>query len=342
MPPRSYFTSPRVTDYLAYCSAFFPDEYDVARTFMDETGLPYIRSELHISAYLGVSSSLIRQILHNKKYHYRTFPITKRDGSERTVHAPKTYLKVIHWWILDNILRKAPISDHAHGFSIGRGYLSNAQAHVGCNHILNVDIENFFPSIDQRMIYGVFRGLGFDASGARLLMELTSLQDQAPTGAPTSPYISNILLKSCDNKLASISETNGIKYTRYADDMVFSSSHWISDTFLGNVTSLINSYGFKLNTTKTQFMGTGDRMEVTGLVINNGRVSLNREWRNWARGYVHKSWRNPAQLSSNIHVLTGIHGTLRMIDPDGEYLLTQRCSEAIQRIKSVLADSHFI
>ena len=194
MPPRSFYLEPLGTDYLAYARAFFPGEFDRAKEFIEKTGHPFIGNGTHLAAYLGISHSLIRQILHNKKYHYRIFPIPKRNGDYRIICTPKTYLKVVQWWILDNIIGHVNLDDSVHGFRKGRSYISNARQHLGCRHILNVDIEKFFPSISFTMVKEVFSSLGYPEEGADVLAKLTTLNGEAPTGAPTSPTLGNLVL----------------------------------------------------------------------------------------------------------------------------------------------------
>ncbi len=198
MPPRSYFNNPRTSDYLAFAEAYFPDELDEARAFIETTGLPFIESAKHIASYLSISPSLIRQILHKKEYHYRQFELKKSDGTPRVISTPKTYLKVIQWWICDNILNRSLQQEAIHGFTRGRSYITNAQSHAGCQHMLNMDIEKFFPSISVKMISGWFREIGYGPNGAKLLAELCSLDGSAPTGAPTSPAIGNHVLLDCN------------------------------------------------------------------------------------------------------------------------------------------------
>lgn len=129
MPPRSYYADPRISDYVAFASAYFPEEKALAAEFAERTGLPYVESSAHVAAYLGVSPSLVRQIMHKPSYHYREFTLKKADGGERKISTPKTYLKVVQWWILDNILAPQQLGECVHGFRSGRSYVTNARTH---------------------------------------------------------------------------------------------------------------------------------------------------------------------------------------------------------------------
>lgn len=333
MPPRSYYNSPRVDDYVAFSRALFPSEIEAATAFSISTGRPYIVTENHLASYLGISGSIIRQILERKVFHYRMFPLKKTDGTRRIIKTPKTYLKVIQWWINDNVLSTGDLRENVHGFRKGRSYISNAIAHNGAKHILNVDIRKFFPSITFEMILGVFRDLGYNAEGATLLAELTSLDGMAPTGAPTSPQIGNLVLFEFDGKTAELAAANNIIYTRYADDLTFSSQNRIENDFLEQVTDIIQARGFVLNDKKTRFLGRGDRMDVTGVVINDG-VNLPVEWRNWARGFLHRVVHNPDDFVSEHSTIAGMMGVLKSIDPEEKKRLTQKARLALEALRT--------
>lgn len=332
MPPRSYYNSPRVDDYLALARAFFPEEAAAAAAFAESERRPYIENETHLASYLGISPSVIRQILRHPKFHYRTFKLKKADGTNRIIRTPRTYLKVIQWWISDNILSTKEPNDSVHGFRKGRSYITNASAHAGARHLLNLDILKFFPSITEAMIIGIFRTLGYSQAGASLLARLTSLDGEAPTGAPTSPAIGNLVLAEFDSAVSRIATENNILYTRYADDLTFSSQNHINEDFLIAISTLVRDSGFELNIKKTRFLGHGARMDVTGIVINDG-LNLPIEWRNWARGYLQRVVRNPPAFVTHHSTVAGILGVLKSIDPTGQRRLTQKAKSALDAIQ---------
>lgn len=328
MPPRSYYLEPRPDDYKAFARSFFPEEQDACDDFVDRFGLPFIEGSHHLAAYVGVSKSIVDQIVRRPKFHYRTFSIPKGDGTPRKITSPRTYLKVIQWWINDNILSHADFGDVVHGFRAGRSFVSNAKTHHGAKHILNVDIEEFFPSISPEMVEGCFRSFGYGDTGAKLLTALTTYKNSAPTGAPTSPLLGNIVLGPMDKVLEDISSKSGMVYTRYADDLTFSSLEMIDVDFVKVVSEIVAEQGFKLKPKKTRFMGRGDRMEVTGVVIND-RVNLPRSWRNYARGYVHRVLSSPEQYKKARSKIAGIYGSLKAVDPEESNRLTRQAREAL-------------
>ena len=331
MPPRSYYIEPKRSDYLAIAEAFFPDELAAAREFVEHTGLPYLRSPAHVASYLGVSPKLVRQILHKPSYHYRFFKIPKADGRSRQITTPKTYLKVVQWWICDNILDQMPLHDCVHGFRRGRSYLTNARVHYGQRHFLNVDIESFFPSIEAGLVEAAFLEMGYQADGARVLRELVTLGGAAPTGSPTSPMIGNLVLSKFDAFLADYSVERGLTYTRYADDITISSEHWIDEVVLQDVSGLVQEFGFKLNAKKTKFMGPGNRQEVTGIVLNSS-PNLPRDWCNSVRGYLHRVKLAPHKHVDEYAKVQGILGTLLAADPQAQRKITKNARETVDMV----------
>lgn len=339
MPPRSYYNSPRPSDYVAFAEAFFPEDLNKVQEFAESHGLPYIDSSHHLAGYLGVSPSLIRQIIHKPSYHYREFPLTKANGDKRLISTPKTYLKVVQWWIADNILEKIELSDCVHGFRRNRSYVSNAVAHKGSKHVLNVDVKSFFDNIGIDVIFNVFSSLGYGEAGSLVLSSLTSKNGIAPTGAPTSPMIANAAFRQIDTQLSNYAANKGLKYTRYADDLTFSGMSWIEHDIVEDVSKIVESGGFQLNTSKTKFMGPGDRKEVTGVVINS-ELNTSKEWRNYVRGYLHRVLLNAPQHAGELPKVRGILGILQQFDVDNNKKLTRQAKETVAQLVKIKSDDN--
>jgi retron-type reverse transcriptase len=274
----------------------------------------------------------VRQILHKPSYHYRYFEISKADGGSRQITTPKTYLKVLQWWICDNILDQVSLHDCVHGFRRGRSYLTNAQTHFGKKHMLNVDIERFFPSIGSDLVEAAFCAMGYPADSARLLQSLTTLNGAAPTGSPTSPMIGNLVLADFDAHVSKYASERGLTYTRYADDLTISSDDWIGEDVLRDVSAFVEEYGFRLNDRKTNFMGPGDRQEVTGIVLNS-TPNVPRNWCNTVRGYLHRIRRAPNEHANEYAKVQGILGTLLAVDPNARRRITKSAQETAWLLK---------
>ncbi|MEH6721626.1 MAG: reverse transcriptase family protein [Aurantimonas endophytica] len=344
MPPRSFYADPSLSHYQSIIDQFFPDISQEASAFSADRGLPFINSISHLSAYMGIEASLIRQILHKREYHYRHFDLLKKDGTKRSISSPRTYLKVIQWWMLDNVFQRVDLPESVHGFRRGRSYISNAEIHLGSNHLLSVDLEAYFPSILTDRVSNVFQKIGYGIEISSTLSQLVTFKGALPQGSPCSPYIANIVFYDADGEIKKICDENGYRYTRYADDITISSDQRIPKDFLATITKIIAVNGFSLNTNKTRFAGRGDRMEVTGLVIN-AVPSLPREWRYRAKAAFHQATREPEAFMERLHELQGLFGALLATDPNERSAITRKGRAALlavrdQATKQRLSDSH--
>lgn len=307
MPTRSYFfpnNFRHLEEVLESEGSNFSAE--VREKFRNNNIAPIVEPG-NLPIFLGISPKIIFSIRRKAHRHYRSFDIRKKNGSIREINSPRTYLKVIQWWILDNILTRIELPDHIFGFAPGRSAVQNAIFHSGANHVLNVDIVDFFPSISKRRVESVFRDLGYSHDVAKLLSELCTLDDRLPQGAPTSPAIANLVLRSLDRELANLARNARCIYSRYADDLTFSSKTWIENEFLQGVEAAIKNAGFRLNRKKTRFAGKGDQMEVTGIVINDV-TQPTRTWRQRTRAKLHRLDVGRRLTRRDLSYLHGISG----------------------------------
>ncbi|WP_433760931.1 retron St85 family RNA-directed DNA polymerase [Brucella anthropi] len=307
MPTRSYYFPKEfihLEEILRAEEGDFPCE-ETSR--FRELGLPPILTKGALPLFLGISPKTIFSIRHHPRKHYRSFTLKKKDGSKRDIDTPRTYLKVIQWWILDNILNHVEIAENVFGFVAGRSAIQNAQYHLGSKHVLNVDIKQFFPSITIDQVRAIFCSLGYHEEVADMLSELCCLDGHVPQGAPTSPAIANLVLRELDTELTNLAENSGLRYSRYADDLTFSSQSWIEGEFLSFVDNAVQVAGFELKPEKTRFSGSEGRMEVTGVVINE-KIQPSRVWRKRVRAALHKMHLSPRLTRRERSYLLGVIG----------------------------------
>lgn len=222
---------------------------------------------------------------------YYTFSIPKKSGGVRVITAPDEELKAKQRRILKNIQNKFWISKRAHGFTKKRNILTNAKAHVGKRWILNLDIRDFFPSITGITIRRVKQKNGKEV-GINLDPALVLYNGELPQGAPTSPFLSNYCMREFDTQIPNLLRklvSDDIEYTRYADDLTFSSDSHAIEKVVDIVESKLDSMGMELNTDKTRLLGRGERQEVTGLNINSGRPTIPKKYRRKVRALVHRA-----------------------------------------------------
>ena len=210
---------------------------------------------------------------------FRTFHIRKKSGGLREIKAPCRQLDVILTCV--NILLKSIYepSDVAMGFTSGRSVLNNAQVHVGHNYVFNIDLKDFFPSISQARVWKRLQLAPFNFSQevANILAGLCCSYDEEvnanvlPQGSPASPLLTNTICDKLDRRMKGVAKRFGLHYSRYADDMTFSSMHNVyqeGSKFRLEIQRIISEQGFHMNERKTRLQKIGSRQEVTGLTVN--------------------------------------------------------------------------
>ncbi len=225
----------------------------------------------------------------SREASYVDFEIPKKAGGVRKISAPVESLKQIQQSL--NLLLQAlcEVSPEATGFVPGRSIVTNATAHLGSSVVFNCDLENFFPSITIEMVHRTLNGeLKCYKPSCRVLSILSRLMtvprtdgvEALPQGAPTSPYISNLILKPLDKRLSKFAENNGYRYTRYADDITFSRAGSFNPCFpmkTDTILSIIEDFGLNVNHKKTRLSFSSGHMEVTGLSFGM-KVNVSRRY----------------------------------------------------------------
>ena len=275
---------------------FKSDRYAHTAAAVVPTHRPLIKQCSDIGRYLGISPLIILGVMNNADKHYRNFQFRKKSGGMREIDAPRTYLKVIQWWLLDTILSTTEPSPHAHGFVKGRSFVTNAKIHLGSRFILNVDVQDFFPSISFDQVTNEFLALGYRLGLSRDLAKLTTLNGRLPQGAPTSPALANLILRRVDGELSELATRNSLRFSRYADDITFSSQVRIPQAIVSEVSSILASVGLQLNPSKTRFMGRNQKLEITGLLLGRDGVVLDRRYLNGLRGWFSAARRDPVKF----------------------------------------------
>lgn len=221
-----------------------------------------------------------------KRFH--TFHIRKKSGGLREIKAPCSQLDVILTCV--NVLLKSVYepSDVAMGFASGRSVLKNAQVHVGHNYVFNIDLKDFFPSIPQARVWNRLQLAPFNFSQeiSNILAGLCCSYDAnvkanvLPQGSPASPLLTNAICDKLDRRMKGVAKRFGLHYSRYADDMTFSSMHNVyqeDGDFRKEIARIISEQGFRMNESKTRLQKTGTRQEVTGLTVN-AIANLSRQY----------------------------------------------------------------
>jgi len=218
---------------------------------------------------IGVSPRLISSFMFDASDHYRKFSISKKSGGERTIHAPRTMLKVVQYWILDYLLYKLKIHRACTSYQKGLSIYDNAYIHTKMKYVANFDIENFFPSITSVDLENFLIVSGFEKSASSIISKIVTLNGSLPQGAPTSPIISNAFLFEFDESMHALCEEKSLNYSRYADDITISGNNYAEILDCIKFAEIqLNKKKFFLNRKKTRVTGQTSRQVVTGLVVN--------------------------------------------------------------------------
>lgn len=215
---------------------------------------------------------------------YTTFTIPKKSGGNRLIHSPDEVLKNIqrtlaakllnhHHQIYANQYHKRQIS---HGFEKQKSIITNAKNHLNKDIIINIDIDHFFESFHFGRVKGFFqknKDFKSPKNIAIMLAQLTCYNGSLPQGAPTSPIIANLICNILDMRIISLVKKYKLYYTRYADDLTFSTNdhkmYYKTSTFLLELKEVINEFGLKLNDSKTRISYKNSKQEVTGITVND-------------------------------------------------------------------------
>ena len=217
-------------------------------------------------------------ISNNVENNYDVYKIKKRNGKFRTIHKPNKLLKTIQKNILSNILNNKKISKYARAYHRKISLKDNAKEHVNKKIVLKLDIKDFFESISFLDIYNsAFPIEYFPKPVGILLTYLCTYYDYLPQGAPTSAYISNLVMKDFDEKIGYFCDSNNISYTRYSDDMTFSGD-FNPGIIISRVRKMLRKLNLELNDNKTCIITNSQKQSVTGIVVNE-KMQVSVEYR---------------------------------------------------------------
>lgn len=231
-------------------------------------------------------NKILYGISNNIDLNYEEIIIKKKNKDLRYLNEPSPILKSIQKRILKNVLEEKMISKCAYAYKKGLSTVLNAKNHVGCKVILKLDIENFFDNINFYKVYNsCFNENLYPKKLGMLLTNLCVYNGKLPQGAPTSGYISNIVLRDFDCNIDAYCKDKNINYTRYSDDMTFSGEFDIRK-LIKYVNELLFKEGFRLNKSKIKVVLNTTRQQVTGIVVNE-KLNLSKNYKRKVRQEVY-------------------------------------------------------
>ena len=305
---------------------------------------------------LGLKSDkYINYLLYNIQTDnlYITFTIPKKNGGERVIHAPKKELKFLQKKLADILWEcylesleskskdknfKIPVLSHA--FEKGKSIITNSQMHRNKKYILNIDLKNFFDSFNFGRVRGFFikdRDFAVSPEIATVIAQIACYQGKLPQGAPSSPIITNLITRILDYRIVKIAKKYRFTYSRYADDMTFSTNRELNsnklraskelENFLTELEEVIISSGFEINPKKTRLSNNMQRQEVTGLVVNK-KINVKREYIKNTRAMAFQLYKDGVfeidKKPGTLNQLTGRFAFIFQIEQYNNYLLYKK------------------
>ena len=285
----------------------------------------------------GMLPAQLELISRTAPLRYKVFTIPKRDGTPRLVAQPAREVKALQRYLVGVLTPLLPIHRAATAYRDGLSIKDNAKRHHDGKFLLKMDLKDFFPSIEARDIFRHLsihaRGYG-DESALKLITVLfTWAPERRPPlrlciGAPSSPLISNSILHDFDSRLMQACIDRSVTYTRYADDLIFSSKHRNHLTDLpATVEDLLNNIEYprlQINRKKTVRAGSGDLHLITGVVVTpEGALSAGRERKRLARSMFYR-FQNNLLTQSEEERMWGLLAFIDHIEPGFSAKLRQK------------------
>ena len=301
----------------------------------------------------------------NHAFHrFRQFKIKKKSGGFRQITAPRNRSFMMLLQSVNEILKAIYTpSDYAMGFTEKRSVVTNASVHRSQNYVFNIDLKDFFPSVEQGRVMKrlTLAPFNFSPQIALLISGLCSMRVKRvqpietkqhdldkqfmyvlPQGAPTSPIITNTICDTLDRRLAGLAKRFGLRYTRYADDITFSSMHYVyseNGEFIKELARIINTQGFVINKAKTRIQKLGSRQEVTGIIVSD-KLNVTKKYVREIRSllYIWDKYGYSAAMSRFYPKYKAEKGHIKKGNPD----LTNVLDGKLMYLKMVKGDTDFV
>lgn len=290
---------------------------------------------------LNKSDAEVASFLVNAPKKYKVYTIPKRTSGHRVIAQPSKELKVYQRKYLE--LQKLPVHDAAMAYREGLSIKDNANAHKQNRYLLKLDLENFFNSINNHLFWEVWASI-MPLPSAMNKQVLEKLLFWCPSkkaggslilsiGAPSSPLASNFFLYNFDCAISELCNQKQIAYTRYADDLTFSTGH---KDILFEIPLLVEKQltvffgnSIRVNKKKTKFSSKAHNRHVTGITINNnGKLSLGRDRKRYIKHLAHQFSLGKINKENHLH-LKGLIAFAKHIEPLFLQSLTKKYSAKV-------------
>ncbi|MDK9606310.1 retron St85 family RNA-directed DNA polymerase [Lelliottia wanjuensis] len=282
----------------------------------------------HISDLLLSKKSEIVAFSMTAPYRYKIYRIPKRNSlKKRTIAHPSKELKFIQRAITEYLSDKLPVHECAFAYKKGSSIKNNAQIHLHTKYLLKMDFENFFPSITPRLFFSKLRlaNIELTTEDKVILENILFFKSKRNSnlrlsiGAPSSPLISNFVMYFWDIEVQKLCSDMGINYTRYADDLTFSTNNknilFDIPEMLENILPKYSLGKIRINHGKTIFSSKGHNRHVTGITLtNDNKLSIGRERKRLISSMIHY-FINGKLAIDDVNKLIGLLAFAKNIEP---------------------------
>lgn len=299
-----------------------------------------IKTRNELADFLGIKRSTLSYVLYKRKTenYYISFEIPKKSGGERKIDAPVGTLKSIQEKLTDKLYcyqkkiwdENKIIPKVSNAFEKGKNIITNAEIHRNKMFVLNIDLKDFFHSFHFGRVRGFFlknKHFKLTDEVSTVLAQLSCFEGRLPQGAPTSPILANMIFQIVDMRILKIAKKYHCDYTRYADDLTFSTNE---KNFAENHIDLFNTLkkeiersGFSINEDKTNLMYKDSRQVVTGLVVNK-KINIIHTYYRKARSMANHLYKTGEFYidgnKGSLKQLEGIFSFINQIDKHNNHL----------------------
>lgn len=286
-----------------------------------------IKTRNNLADFLKIPRKKLSYLLYKNDINdfYTSFEMDKKNGGVRKINAPLEELKEIQRKLAvalyNNKKKQERKNTPSHGFEKEKSIITNAKIHRNKRLVLNIDLEDFFESFHFGRVRGFFiknNNFLLSSEVATVIAQLTCYKGNLPQGAPTSPIITNLICEILDKRLLKISKRYKLDYTRYADDLTFSTNDkkflYLQSEFYELLSSELIRAGFKINEKKKRLQLRNSRQVVTGLVVNK-KVNVNRSFYKETRAMAHQLYKEGKfEINGKLAHLNQLEGRFAFIN----------------------------
>jgi RNA-directed DNA polymerase len=292
-----------------------------------------------ISQETGIPQNLLSLIVRSADHRYKSYTIPKASGGVRLIQHPARELKFLQRWVVSGIFKYAPIHSAATAYRRNASIRNNATIHVSGRFFLKIDFENFFASIRfadvKSLLEKVSPNLPFLLSEEDIdvVAKLVTRRGELTIGAPSSPIISNAIMYDFDDHMSHLATRWSSVYSRYADDIVFStSSPRVLENLLKDVRQHLDvqsSPKLRINEKKVAFLSKKRRVRITGLVVDcRHDISIGRAAKRKLKALIHRFVLGKLDLPTTSY-LKGYLGYVMSVEPKLAGSLQKKYGKAV-------------